>query len=123
MGKRELRKALQLFNLSTLQPFNPLASLYARFTDEEHCAEIARLLTPPGMKAEVKVVYQSVPALRAALNHSTLQPFNHSTCSDGVVSDAIGDWYFTGDYPTPGGYKVLHQAIQNYLDGNAGRSY
>ena len=146
-GERELRMALQRpFNSSTFQPFNPLAELYARFTDDEHCAEIARLLTPPGMKAEVKVVFQSVPALRAALaasrkskvegrkskvespklddpQPSTIQLFNPSTCSDGIVSDAIGDWYFTGDYPTPGGYKVLHQAIQNYLDGTSGRSY
>ena len=153
-GERELRMALQRpFNSSTFQPFNPLAELYARFTDEEHCAEIARLLTPPGMKAEVKVVFQSVSALRTALaasrkskvegrkskvespklddpQPSTLStsstPLTFSTFStpaDGVVSDAIGDWYFTGDYPTPGGYKVLHQAIQNYLDGTSGRSY
>ncbi len=117
---------------------NPLASLYARFTDEEHCAEIARLLTPPGMKAEVKVVFQTVPALRATLaasrksnvesrksgeaQPSTIQPFNLSTCSDGV-SDAIGDWYFTGEYPTPGGYKVLRKALQNYLDCKTERSY
>ena len=84
---------------------NPLAELYARFTEEEHCAEIARLLTPPGMKAEVKVVYQTVDNLRQCL------------------SGATGDWYFTGDYPTPGGYKVLHQAIKNYLDKKNERSY
>ena len=118
---------------------NPLASLYGRFTDEEHCTEIARLLTPPGMKAEVKVVFQTVPALRAALaasrksnvesrksgepQPSTLQPFNPTTVSDGVGNDAIGDWYFTGDYPTPGGYKVLRKALQNYLDRKTERSY
>ncbi len=118
---------------------NPLASLYGRFTDEEHCAEIARLLTPPGMKAEVKVVFQTVPALRAALaasrkskvesrksdepQPSTLQPFNPSTVSGGGGNDAIGDWYFTGDYPTPGGYKVLRKALQNYLDCKTERSY
>ena len=84
---------------------NPLAELYARFAEEEHCAEIARLLTPPGMKAEVRVVYQTVDNLRQCL------------------SGATGDWYFTGDYPTPGGYKVLHQAIKNYLDKKNERSY
>ena len=84
---------------------NPLAELYARFTEEEHCVEIARLLTPPGMKAEVKVVYQTVDNLRQCL------------------SGATGDWYFTGDYPTPGGYRVLHQAIKNYLDKINERSY
>ena len=82
-----------------------LPELYARFTDEEHVAEIARLLTPPGMKAEVRVVYQTVDALHAACPGSS------------------GDWYFTGDYPTPGGFKVLHQALLNYLDHRSGRSY
>ncbi len=50
---------------------NPLAPLYARFTDEQHCAEIARLLTPPDMKAEVKVVYQTVENLRKCLGDRT----------------------------------------------------
>ena len=84
---------------------NPLAALYARFPDAEHCAEIARLLTPPGLKAEVKVVFQTVESLHAA-----------------CPNDA-GDWYFTGDYPTPGGYKVLHTALQHYLEKNNERSY
>jgi amidophosphoribosyltransferase len=86
--------------------FNPLASLYSRFTDEQHCAEIARLLTPPGMKAEVVVVYQTVENLRRCL-----------------ASDSIGDWYFTGEYPTPGGYRVLRKALENYLKKNDERSY
>ena len=82
-----------------------LPELYARFADEQHSAEIARLLTPPGMKAEVKVAYQAIDALHAACPGSS------------------GDWYFTGDYPTPGGYKVLHQAIENYLAHRNERSY
>ena len=82
-----------------------LRKLYDRFTEEEQCTEIARLLTPPGMKAEVKVVYQTIDALRA------------------VCPGSRGDWYFTGDYPTPGGQKVLHQALANYLDRRIGRSY
>ena len=101
---------------------NPLASLYARFADEEHCAEIARLLTPPGMKAEVKVVFQTVENLRKCLQPSTFQPFNSSTVADGGIA-AIGDWYFTGDYPTPGGYKVLRTALENYLECKTERSY
>ena len=84
---------------------SPLASLYARFTDERHCAEIARLLTPPGMKAEVRVVYQSVDALHAACPESS------------------GDWYFTGEYPTPGGFRVLQTALKHYLERNNERSY
>ena len=84
---------------------NPLAPLYARFTDERHTAEIARLLTPPGISTEVSVVYQTVAAL-------------HTACPN-----TAGDWYFTGDYPTPGGYKVLRKALLNYLDKNSERSY
>ncbi len=112
-GERKLIDALNAskhLHVSTCSTrtkfFNPLAPLYARFTDEQHCAEIARLLTPPGMKAEVKVVYQTVENLRKCLG-----------------SDAIGDWYFTGDYPTPGGYQVLHKALENYLEHKSERSY
>ncbi len=82
-----------------------LPELYARFTDEQHSAEIARLLTPSGMKAEVKVVYQSIDALHAACPGSS------------------GDWYFTGDYPTPGGCRVLSRALENYLEKKNERSY
>ena len=82
-----------------------LFSLYAHFTDEQHANEIARLLTPPGMKAKVTVVYQTIEAMRAACPKTT------------------GDWYFTGDYPTPGGYKVLQTALLNYLNKNSERSY
>ena len=96
---------------------DPLAALYARFSEEEHCAEIARLLTPPGIKAEVVVVYQTVENLRRCLaqppNHLTTQPPNHP----------IGDWYFTGEYPTPGGYRVLRTAVNHYLEKSNERSY
>ena len=85
---------------------NPLEALYAKFTEEQHCAEIARLLTPPDMKAEVVVVYQTVEDLRRCLG-----------------GENIGDWYFTGDYPTPGGYKVLRKALLNYLEKSSERSY
>ena len=101
-AERELRACV------TTAPSPSLSNLYARFTDAEHCAEIARLLTPPGMKAEVAVVYQTVGSLRQCLSNSQLP---------------IGDWYFTGDYPTPGGYKVLHTAIRHYLEKSNERSY
>lgn len=100
---------------------NPLAALYAHFSDEEHGAEIARLLTPPGMKADVKVVFQTVANLRRCLQTSTVQPFDRSTVARG--GSAAGDWYFTGDYPTPGGYRVLRTALANYLSCSADRSY
>ena len=96
---------------------NPLEALYAKFTEEQHTAEIARLLTPPDIRAEVVVVYQTVENLRQCLS----QPPNHSTTK--LPNHSIGDWYFTGDYPTPGGYKVLRKALLNYLDKRNDRSY
>ena len=86
-------------------PQNPLEPLYARFTPEQHTAEIARLLTPPDLKAEVKVVFQTVESL-------------HASCPND-----LGDWYFTGENPTPGGYRVLHTALAHYLENNNERSY
>ena len=136
-GERELREALANShtpslphspNPSLTHSPNPLAALYARFTEEEHCAEIARLLTPPGIKAKVVVVYQTVENLHKCLTpnfaHSPLDstPTN-STLSILHSQFHLGDWYFTGDYPTPGGYKVLHKAISNYLARNTDRSY
>ena len=122
--REALAKSLHGSTCST-RPDNPLAELYARFTEEEHCAEIARLLTPPDMKAEVKVVYQTVEDLRRCLtsgpeqkpSESNLQPTTHNS------QLAIGDWYFTGEYPTPGGYKVLHTALQHYMEKSNERSY
>ena len=101
----DAKKELSVAAAEAVLLSNPLASLYSRFSDDEHCTEIARLLTPPGMKAEVKVVYQTIDALHAACPGST------------------GDWYFTGNYPTPGGYKVLHTALENYLERKNERSY
>ena len=112
---------------------NAVAALYARFSDEEHAAEIARLLTPPGMRAEVVVVYQMVEAMREALSPSSQArrfPSSGAGPSDlqtfeppDARAASFGDWYFTGDYPTPGGCRVLRTALANYLARNAGRSY
>ena len=136
-GERELRDALNESRqphdstCSTREKFhNPLNPLYARFSDEQHCAEIARLLTPPGMKAEVKVVYQTVENLRKCLTsdfgNQTSEcrlPSSNSKLETRNPEPAIGDWYFTGEYPTPGGYKVLHKASENYLERKNERSY
>ena len=84
---------------------NPLERLYGRFTEEEHAAEITRLLVPKGLKAKVEVVYQTVENLHAACPKTS------------------GDWYFTGNYPTPGGFLVLRRAILNYLERKTDRSY
>ncbi len=143
-GERELREALaesEHLHDSTcstrLKSLNPLASLYARFTEAQHTAEIARLLTPPDIKAEVVVVYQTIEDLHKSLAPVPRSPsppllghrLRRLASLGGYVPHSpfpvpqIGDWYFTGDYPTPGGYKVLHKALENYLDKKNDRSY
>ena len=80
-------------------------ALYARHSLAELSSEIARLITPKGMKAKVDVIFQTVDDMRVC------------------CPDSSGDWYFTGDYPTKGGERVLHDALKNYLARKEGRSY
>ena len=80
-------------------------ALYARHSLTELSSEIARLITPKGMKAKVDVIFQTVDDMR------------------GCCPASSGDWYFTGDYPTKGGERVLHDALKNYLARKEGRSY
>ena len=79
------------------------------------------------MKAEVVVVYQTVENLRRCLNGSTIESQRPAIVNSELETLnsklTIGDWYFTGDYPTPGGYKVLHKALANYLARKTDRSY
>lgn len=82
-----------------------LRALAAKFPLADLSAEIARLVTPAGMRSKVDVVFQSVEALHKACPHTT------------------GDWYFTGNYPTPGGERVLRRSLENYLAHREGRSY
>ena len=82
-----------------------IRALYARHSLAELSSEIARLITPNGMKAKVDVIFQTVDDMR------------------GCCPDSSGDWYFTGDYPTKGGERVLHDALKNYLARKEGRSY
>jgi len=84
---------------------NHVKRIYAPFTDEEVSARIAELVRPKEWTGELRVVYQTVQGLRNAIPHST------------------GDWYFTGDYPTPGGTRVCNHAFVNYMEKKAGRSY
>ena len=98
-AEKQLRTAMMSDDL------NPLERLYARFTEAEHAAEITRLLVPKGLKAKVEVVYQTVEGL-------------HGACPR-----TAGDWYFTGRYPTSGGYRVLRKALLNYLERKTDRSY
>jgi amidophosphoribosyltransferase len=79
--------------------------IYAPFTDEQISAKITELLTPPGINAEVRIVFQSIEGLRAACPQHT------------------GDWYFTGNYPTPGGNRVVNRAFINWMEGRNVRAY
>ncbi|MDG1348468.1 MAG: amidophosphoribosyltransferase, partial [Flavobacteriales bacterium] len=84
---------------------NHVQAIYKPFTAEEISAKISELLTPKGTNAEVEIIYQSISDL-------------HASCPDHQ-----GDWYFTGNYPTPGGVKVVNKAFMNYMEGNNARAY
>jgi amidophosphoribosyltransferase len=84
---------------------NVVKDIYAPFTDDQISDKIAEMLTPEGINAEVHIVYQTVENL-------------HKACPDN-----LGDWYFTGDYPTPGGNKVVNRAFINFMEGRNERAY
>jgi amidophosphoribosyltransferase len=84
---------------------NAVREIYAPFTDAEISGMIAVMLKTPGIGAEVKVVYQSIEGL-------------HEACPGHT-----GDWYFTGNYPTPGGNRVANKAFVNYMEGVNERAY
>jgi len=80
-------------------------AVYASFTPEEISKKIAEMLRPQEVNAEVDVIYQSLEGL-------------HNACPDHK-----GDWYFTGNYPTPGGNRVANRAFINYMEQKEGRGY
>lgn len=84
---------------------NYVKELYAEYTDEELSAKIAEIVTPPDITPRVDVIYQTLENLHIACP-------NHS-----------GDWYFSGDYPTPGGMQVVNRAFINYMEGLDVRAY
>lgn len=78
---------------------NYVKEIYAPFSDREVAAKIAEMLTPEGINARVSIVYQSVEEMHKA------------------IPGHPGDWYFTGDYPTPGGNRLVNRAFVNYYEG------
>lgn len=84
---------------------NYVNELYAQFTDEQISDKIAEMLTEPSVKAEVKIIFQSVENL-------------HKACPKN-----LGDWYFTGNYPTAGGNRVVNRAFMNFYEGKDARAY
>ena len=98
------KKCIDQKNLHRDDMKNFVCELYAPFTDQEISNKIAAILQPR-IKAKVKVVFQNVENL-------------HKACPNDS-----GDWYFTGDYPTPGGHKVVNTAFINYIEGKNSRAY
>ncbi len=84
---------------------NYVKAIYEPFTDDEISAEIARIITPRDIHAEVQVIYQTLDNL-------------HKACPDNK-----GDWYFSGNFPTPGGNKVVNRAFMNWMEGKNVRAY
>ncbi|MEZ5046419.1 MAG: amidophosphoribosyltransferase [Chitinophagaceae bacterium] len=84
---------------------NFVKKIYKRFDVVDINKKIAQMLKAEDVKAEVEIIYQSIENL-------------HSACPN-----HIGDWYFTGDYPTPGGNLVVNKAFMNYMEGNTSRGY
>ena len=82
-----------------------MRQVYKQFTAEEISAKIAQLITPPELKIPIDVIFQTIEDL-------------HSACPTN-----LGDWYFTGNYPTPGGNKVVNKAFINYMEGKNVRGY
>jgi amidophosphoribosyltransferase len=84
---------------------NVVKEMYEPFSNEQISAKIAELLLPEDIHAEVEIIYQSIAGL-------------HNACPNHQ-----GDWYFTGNYPTPGGNKVVNRAFINYMEGKNVRAY
>ncbi len=99
------RRCKEQQNLPKEDIINCVSDIYKPFTVEEVSQKIAQMLTPDDMVAEVDIVFQTVENL-------------HKACPND-----LGDWYFTGNYPTPGGNKVVNTAFINYIEGRNVRAY
>jgi len=84
---------------------NFIKAIYAPFSDDEISAKIAQIISPKEINARVQVIYQTLDNL-------------HKACPD-----HLGDWYFSGNYPTPGGNKVVNKAFMNWMEGKNQRAY
>ncbi len=94
-----------LANINNKDQVNCVKELYDQFTYEEVSNKITEIVRPEGLKAELEVVYQTVEKL-------------HDACPKN-----LGDWYFTGNYPTPGGNRVVNKAFINFMEGKEVRAY
>jgi amidophosphoribosyltransferase len=109
-GKENCLKELydqckELHRNNQLHTVNVVKQIYKSFTNEEITQQIARLITPSELKIPVDVIFQTIESL-------------HQACPSN-----LGDWYFTGNYPTPGGNRVVNKAFMNYMEGKNQRGY
>lgn len=103
--KEAYERCLAAREQDKLHEENFVKAVYAPFTPEEVSKKIGELLRPEDVEAEVEIIYQSIEGL-------------HEACPGNK-----GDWYFTGNYPTPGGNKVANRAFMNYMENKVGRGY
>lgn len=99
------QKCLASLTMPKDQVENYVKAIYEPFTDDQISAEIARIIRPHHLEAELEVVYQTLDNL-------------HNACPN-----HLGDWYFSGNYPTPGGNKVVNRAFMNWMEGKNVRAY
>lgn len=95
----------ELLRTSQLHSENVVRQIYKPFTTQEISDKIAQLITPEDTEMEIQVIYQTIESL-------------HDSCPTNT-----GDWYFTGNYPTPGGNRVVNKAFMNYMEGKNVRGY
>ncbi len=98
-------KAQAQMELPIEETINVVKEIYRPFTVEQISNKSVEIIAPKNINAEVKLIFQSIEAL-------------HSACPN-----HLGDWYFTGDYPTPGGNRVVNRAFINYMEGKNVRAY
>lgn len=99
------RKSKEQENLPKEQVVNYVKEIYKPFTATQISEKVSQLVTPQNCNAEVKIVFQTIEDLHSAIPNNT------------------GDWYFTGNYPTPGGNKVVNKSFINYIEGRNERAY
>ncbi|MGY6741503.1 MAG: amidophosphoribosyltransferase [Cecembia sp.] len=100
-----LEEVYEKCNTQQILTENYVKLLYAPFSDQEISDKIAEIITTPEIRAEVKVLYQTVENLHKC------------------IPDHLGDWYFTGDFPTSGGMRVVNRAFANFMEGKTVRAY
>ena len=103
--KKTYQDCLKELKLPSLKMKNKVSQIYSDYSDEQISDQISKILKEGDIKSEVQVIFQPVENL-------------HIACPKN-----LGDWYFTGNYPTPGGNKVVNQAFVNYYEGTGKRAY